>query len=172
MPTPKSPFHLYIEKLKEVYSLEDVKEAFHSSYAVCFNFERTEDFVSKKRKLIMDILCVNPDVILTEADLCILGSEPIVLRDQQLLINKKGTHDMAREITKLMSECGIISYEYRFVTEETTGTKISYGSIGADEKSHRRFKGNLLIDGAKLMLTARHMTKADSAALKSEKLKE
>ncbi len=166
MPNTKSPLLIYREKMAEIHTPEEIKSAFLSCYAVCFDLERIDRYIIKKHALFADIWQVNPDVIITEADLCIMGSEPIVLQDQFLLINKNGTHEQANEIARLMAECGIVSNEYRFITEPKTGIKISYGSIGLENKPNRRFKGNLLFDGDKILLTVRCVTKAESDLLK------
>ena len=64
-----------------------------------------------------------------------------------------------------MAESGIISYEYRVVNK--ADIKVCFGSVDVKNDSPvARFKANLLIDGDKLMLTARHMTKADREILK------
>ena len=70
-------------------------------------------------------------------------------------------------IVKYMAESGIISYEYRFVNKN--GFKICYGSFDVKKESLiMRFKGNMLIDGEKLILTARHINKADREKLKED----
>ena len=65
-----------------------------------------------------------------------------------------------RFVAKFMAESGIISYEYRFVNK--SGTKICLPP-NENGKPTALFKGNLLIDGDKLLLTVRHMNKADRA---------
>lgn len=99
-------------------------------------------------------------MIITVADLCILAVEPAVWRDQLLLIDKNGNKETANTIAKFMAESGMISYEYRIVSKN--GFKHCFGATDVKKKSPIvRFKANLLIDGDKLILTARHMTKAD-----------
>ena len=159
MENKKSPLLIYKEKMAEVHTPEEIKAAFDEShYAVCFNYDR--GYSRAKHELFAAIWEVNPEVIITEADLCIMANEPIVWRDQLLLVDKNGTKETANTIAKFMAESGIISYEYRFVNE--VGTKNCFGSADLKKKSPiTRFKGNLLIDGDKLLLTARHMTKGD-----------
>lgn len=159
METKKSPLLTYREKMAEVHTSEEIKATFDDSfYAVCFNYDRGH--ARGKHTLFAAIWEVNPDVIITEADLCIMAVEPIVWRDQLLLIDKNGNKETANTIAKYMAESGIISYEYRVVDE--AGVKVCYGSVDVKKESPvERFKGNLLIDGDKLMLTARHMSKED-----------
>ena len=159
MKNKKSPLLVYREKMAEVHTPEEVKAAFDQShYAVCFNYDRGH--VGAKHELFAAIWEVNPDVIITEADLCIMAVEPIVWRDQLLLIDKNGNKETANTIAKFMAESGIISYEYRFVNKDGIKTCLPPSENG---KPSAPFKGHLLIDGDNLLLTARHMTKTDIA---------
>ena len=159
METKKSPLLVYREKMAEVHTPEEIKAAFDDSfYAVCFNYDRGHG--GAKHALFAAIWEVNPDVIITEADLCIMAVEPIVWRDQLLLIDRNGNKETANAIAKYMAESGMISYEYRIVNE--AGIKVCFGSVDVKKEAPVvRFKGNLLIDGDNLLLTARHMTKVD-----------
>lgn len=163
MENKKSPLFVYREKMAEVHTPEEIKSAFDEShYAVCFNYDRGHG--RAKYALFAAIWEVNPDVIITEADLCIMAVEPIVWRNQLLLIDKNGTKETANAIAKYMAESGMISYEYRFVNKP--GVKVCFGSVDVKKESPVvRFKGNLLIDGDKLLLTARHMNKEDREML-------
>lgn len=165
MENKKSPLLVYREKMAEVHTPEEIKSAFDEShYAVCFNYDRGHG--RAKYALFAAIWEVNPDVIITEADLCIMVVEPVVWRDQLLLIDKNGTKETANTIAKFMAESGIISYEYRFVNKSGAKSCLLPSKNG---KPSALFKGNLLIDGDKLLLTARHMTKADREKTKEEK---
>ena len=161
MENKKSPLLVYREKMAEVHIPEEIKAAFDDSfYAVCFNYDRGH--VGAKHELFAAIWEVNPDVIIAEADLCIMAVEPVVWRDQLLLIDQNGNKETANTIAKFMAESGIISYEYRVVNE--ADIKVCFGTVDVKKKSPIvRFKGNLLVDGDKLLLTARHMNKADRA---------
>ena len=159
MKNKKSSFLVYREKMSEVHTPEEIKAAFDDSfYAVCFNYDR--GYGRAKYALFAAIWEVNPDVIITESDLCIMAVEPVVWRDQLLLIDKNGNKETANTIAKFMAESGIISYEYRFVNKDGIKTCFPPSENG---KPSALFKGNLLIDGDKLLLTARHMTKTDIA---------
>ena len=169
MENQKYPLLVYREKMAEVHTPEEIKSAFDEShYAVCFNYDR--GYGRARYALFAAIWEVNPDVIITEADLCIMAVESVVWRDQLLLIDKNGNKETANTIAKFMAESGIISYEYRVVNE--SDIKVCFGTVDVKKESPIvRFKGNLLIDGDKLLLTARHMNKADSEALKANKEK-
>ena len=157
MENKKSPLLVYREKMAEVHTPEEIKATFDDSvYAVCFNYNRGH--VGAKHELFAAIWEVNPDVIITEADLCIMAVEPVVWRDQLLLIDKNGSKETANTIAKYMAKSGIISYEYRFVNK--SGVKVCLPP-SENGKPTALLKGNLLIDGDKLLLTARHTNKAD-----------
>ena len=163
MENKKSPLLVYREKMAEVHTPKEIKLAFDEShYAVCFNYDRGHG--GAKHALFAAIWEVNPDVIITEADLCIMTVEPVVWRDQLLLIDKNGNKESANTIAKFMAESGIISYEYRFVNK--SGVKVCLPP-SENGKPTALLKGNLLIDGDNLLLTARHMTKADREKRKS-----
>ena len=167
MENKKSPLLIYREKMAEVHTPEGIKAAFDEShYSVCFNYDRGHG--GAKHALFAAIWEVNPDVIITEADLCIMAVEPVVWRNQLLLIDKNGNKETANTIAKFMAESGIISYEYRIVSE--ADIKVCFGTVDVKKESPIvRFKGNLLVDGDKLMLTARHMTKANIANMEIRK---
>ena len=169
MENKKSPLLIYREKMAEVHTPEEIKAAFDDSfYAVCFNYDR--GYGRAKYALFAAIWEVNPDVIITEADLCIMADAPVVWRDQLLLIDKNGNKETANTVAKFMAESGIISYEYRVVNE--ADIKVCFGTVDVKNESPIvRFKGNLLIDGDKLLLTARHISKADREKLKANKEK-
>ena len=156
------PLRVYAEKMAEMETLSptQIKEAFDNShYAVCFNYNR--GYGRAIKDLFGAIWKENPNTIITKADLCILACKPIVWCDQLLLIDKNGNGETANTIAKFMNESGIISYEYRVVDEK--GLKICFGSLDVQDK--HRFKGNLLIDGDKLLLVSRPMTQADKAII-------
>ena len=156
---------LYREKKNIVHTPDEILSAFNESqYSVCFNINEGSEALIQKRVLFSKIYEANPDVIIVNADLCILAREPVVMYDQLLLINKNGTMEIANEIAKLMAESGIVSYEYRVV--EDCGIKICFGSIDIKDSPIHRFKGTLLTDGEKPLLLSRHMTKAERDCLK------
>ena len=165
MENKKSPLLVYGEKMAEVHTQKEIKSAFDEShYSLCFNYNRGHG--RAKYALFAAIWEVNPDVIITEADLCIMAVEPVVWRDQLLLIDKNGNKETANTIAKFMAESGIISYEYRFVNKSGTKTCMSPSENG---KPTALLKGNLLIDSDKLLLTARHMNKADRVIMLTHK---
>ena len=151
MENKKSPRLIYNEKMAEVHTPEELKTAFDSSaYAVCFNYDR--GFVGAKHELFAAIWKVNPNVIITKADLYITSPEPKVWRDQLLLIDKNGNKDTENTIAKYMAESGIISFEYRITNE--TGVKVCVGLANLKKESPvLKFKAVLTINSEKLVLS-------------------
>jgi hypothetical protein len=163
---------IYREKKNEVHTPKEIKAAFDASFAMCFEIDRgIAENMHTKRKLFGDIWTVNPDAIITEADLCVMSTEPTVMRDQFLFINKNGTKDATNEIAKLIEESGIITSVYCFFSEKKAGIKGCYRRVFGEDKPSVVKKGNLLIDGDKLIVTVRVQTKADREAIKAEKNK-
>lgn len=163
----------YREKKNAIYTPEEIKAAFDASFAMCFETDRgSAESIHTKRKLFGDIWTLNPDAIITEADLCVMSTESTVMRDQSLLINKNGTNDTTNEIAKLIEKSGIIPSVYCFFSEKRAGIKGCYRRVFGDDKPSIVKKGNLLIDGDKLLVTVRVQTKADREAIKAEKNKE
>ena len=164
---------IYREKKNEVHTPEEIKEAFDTSFAMCFVVDRgSAESIHTKRKLFGEIWTLNPDVIIAEAELCVMSTESTVMRDQFLLINKNGTKDTTNDIAKLIEESGIITSVYCFFSEKKASIKGCYRRVFGDDKPSIVKKGNLLIDGDKLLLTVRMQTKADREAIKAEKNKE
>ncbi|MBO5714897.1 MAG: hypothetical protein J6S23_00700 [Clostridia bacterium] len=160
----------YREKKNEIHTTEEIKEAFDTSFAMCFEIDRgSVKSVHTKSKLFTDIWTANPDAIITEADLCVMSTEPSVMRDQFFLINKNGTKDTTNEIVKLIEESGIISSAYCFFSEKRAGIKGCYRRVFGDDKPSIIKKGNLLVDGDKLLVTVRTQTKTDREKLKEER---
>ena len=152
----KSPLLVYREKMAKVHTPEEIKVAFDESHhAVCFNFDSGHG--RAKYALFAAIWEVNPDVIITEADLCVMSAEPGVWRDQILLINKNGTKEMSNHIIQLIAASGAVSSAYCFFSEKKAGIKGCHRRIFNNDEPSLVKRGNLLIDGDKLLLTARHM---------------
>ncbi|MGN1095043.1 MAG: hypothetical protein ACI4QR_01500 [Eubacteriales bacterium] len=160
MENKKSPLLIYREKTYEIHTLEDIKAAFENSYAVCFNFDSGHD--RAKYALFAAIWGVNPDVIITEVDLCELGPEPDIMRNQFLLINKNGTKEMSNTIMQFIAESGTVSSAYCFFGEKKAGIKGCHRRVFNNDKPSIVKKGNLLIDGDKIIITVRTQTKADT----------
>ena len=160
----KSKLLFYREKRAEVYTPEEIKAAFDEScYAVCFNYDR--GYGLARRELFTAIWEINPDAMIVEADLCVFSAKPVIWRDQLLLIHRNGTIETAKTIAQYMTESGIVSFEYRFL--DADGMKLCFGSPNVKQDSPvGPTKGNLLIDGDKVVLTVRRMVKAEREKLR------
>ena len=170
MENKKSPLLVYREKMAEVHTPEEIKDAFDTSFAMCFEIERgSTESMQIKRKLFGEIWTLNPDAIITEADFCVMSSESTVKCDQFLLINKNGTKDTSNEIGKLVEESGIVSSVYCFFSEKRAGIKGCYRRVFGSDKPTFVKKANLLIDGDELVITVRVQTKADREAIEATK---
>ena len=87
MENKKSSLLIYREKTEEKHTVEELKTAFDESvYSVCFNHHR--GFVGAKHELFAAIWDMNPDAILTKADLIFENEKTEEYRDQFLLIDK------------------------------------------------------------------------------------
>lgn len=151
MDNTKSPRLLYKEKMAVSYTKNELKKAFdESGFSVCFNYDRGH--VGAKHELFAAIWEVNPDVIITEADLCIIADESAVWRDQLLLIDKNGNKETAKTISKFMDESGIISFEYQITNE--AGLKVCHGPSDVKKPTAtERFTSDLQINADKLVLS-------------------
>jgi len=98
------------------------------------------------------------------------GGRACCVARSALADRQKRKQGKANTIAKFMAESGIISYEYRIVSE--ADIKVCFCTIDVKKESPIvRFKRNLLVDGDKLLLTARHISKADREKLKANKEK-
>ena len=158
----KSSIVIYQEKMKESHTQEEIAAAFDSSFAICFSFKK--DALKQKPKWLGTIWRnINPDMIATKADLVVMSTTPMVLRDQQLLINRNDSKGSADEIVKLLTESGALSEAYCFFSEKKNGIKGCYCYVVGSDKLTPIKKANLLIDGDKLLLTVRTLVKNKSS---------
>lgn len=170
MENKKYPLLLYREKKNEVHSPEEIKAAFDAGFAVCFCVDREKlKSATDKPLLLTSLWQINSDAIITEADLCVMGIDSTVARDQFLLINKNGTKESPNELVKCIEESGIVSSCICFFSEKKAGIKGCFRRVVGSEKTVCRKKANLLIDGDKILVTVRSQTKADRDAIKMEK---
>ncbi len=167
MENKKSPILIYREKKNEMHTPEEIKAAFEDSFVICFNIE--SDVARGKISLFTSIWELNPSVLITETDLCVMRTEPVAVRDQFLLVNKNGSKEISNKIVKLIEESGIVQSAYCFLSEKKAGIKGCYRVMFDSKKASPLYKGNLILDGSNLLLTVRHMNKADREAVKSQK---
>jgi hypothetical protein len=156
MSTIKSPLELYREKIKEVQTLEEIKSAFENSFAVCIP-EKFQNETKRvwKSDLFSKIWKVNPDVIITQTDLCELRYEAKAAHNQFLIIDKNGTKETSDEIFRIIESSEYAPSAFFFFSEKKDGVKGCYRAFFEQKKASSVYKANLLIDGDKLLLTVR-----------------
>lgn len=146
----------YREKKDVVYSKVEIKNAFETSFAICFGLDQSDSMKERgKYKLFSQIFDINSDVIITQADLCVLFGMPTALRNQFLIINKNATKETNNELVALIENSEVVTSAYCFFSEKKEGIKGCYYRVFASEKPFIIRKGNLLIDGDSLLLTVR-----------------
>ena len=154
MEEKKGAIPVFFEKIKQTPTNEEIAAAFDSSFAICFSFAK--DVVKQKPKWLGTIWRdINPNMIATKADLVVMSTTPTILHNQQLLINRNGSKESANEIVKLLAESGALTEAYCFFSEKKDGVKRCYRYVVGNDKPTPIKKGNLLIDGDKLLLTVR-----------------
>lgn len=166
MENQKSPLLIYREKRAEVHTTEEIKVAFENSFAMCFSFNENRHPTSKL-SLFINVCKVNPDVMIQEVDFCVFRRESEAMRNQYLIINKNGTDEMSNHIIQLIADSGAVSSTYCFFSNKKAGIKRGYKIVFGGSPVSPVFKGNLLIDGNKILLTARYLEKADRELIKN-----
>ena len=148
---------IYMEKKKIVHIHEEILTAFENSYSICFELS-SERTPSSKSNLFGGIWQINPEAIITEADLCVMSTDPTVYRKQFLVIDNKGDDDSIGKILGLMSESGVVASCYVAFKDKKEGIKRCVLEK-FDGKAKIIKKINLLNDDGKLLLTVRAMIK-------------
>ena len=155
---------IYMEKKNIVHTPEEILAAFENSTAIVFELSR-ERSPSAKSNLFGGIWQINPEAIITEADLCVMSVEATAHRKQILVIDKGGDKDTGNRVLDLMYKSGIVCY----VTfkEKKNGVKRCILQK-FDNKTTVIKKMNLLVDYGNLLVTVRHLSQADHDAMKEE----
>ena len=155
---------IYMEKKDIVHTSEEILAAFEDNTAIVFELSR-ERTPSAKSNLFGGIWQINPEAIITEADLCVMSVEATAHRKQILVIDKGGDKDTGNRVLDLMYKSGIVCY----VTfkEKKNGVKRCILQK-FDNKTTVVKKMNLLVDYGNLLVTVRHLSQADHDAMKEE----
>ena len=157
---------IFKEKMAEVHTSNEIKLAFEESFAVCFAL--TEDHTPGARmQLFGKIWEINPDAIITEADLFVVQSDPVAVRKQYLLISKNGTPESNALLAQCLEESGVITSPWYIQIKKQGGIKTCYRFASETQQKAVVHKANLLIDGDNLLLTVRHLSSADHAQMKA-----
>ena len=153
---------LYMEKRKEVHTPEEFLAAFEDNTAIVFELSR-ERTPSAKSNLFGGIWQINPEAIITEADLCVMSVEATAHRKQILVIDKGGDKDTGNRILDLMYKSGVVPSCYVTFKEKKNDIKRCILQK-FDHKTTVVNKINLLVDGNDLLVTVRHLSQADHDA--------
>ena len=160
---------IYMEKKNIVHTPEEILAAFEDNTAVVFELSR-ERAPSAKSILFGGIWQINPEAIITEADLCVMSVEATAHRKQILVIDKGGDKDTGNRILDLMYKSGVVPSCYVTFKEKKNDIKRCILQK-FDHKTTVVNKINLLVDGNDLLVTVRHLGQADHDTRKEAEAK-
>ena len=150
---------IYMKKKDIVHTHEEILVAFEDNTAIVFELSR-ERTPSAKSNLFGGIWQINPETIITEADLCVMSVEATAHRRQILVIDKGGDKDTGNRILDLMYKSGDVPCCYVTFKEKKYGSKRCILQE-FNNKTKVVKKMNLLVDGNDLLVTVRHLSRAD-----------
>lgn len=160
---------LYMEKKSEVHTPEEFLRAFDNNTVIVFELAK-ERKPSDKLKLLSGIWEINPNALITEnCDLCVLNIEQTAHRKPILIINKGADKDMNEAVLSHIYSSGVVPSCYVSYREKQNGIK---RCIFEKMEPSRPIvqKINLLVDGNHLLITVRHISKADHEAMNNNNL--
>ena len=160
---------IYMEKKNIVHTPEEIFAAFEDNTAIVFELSR-ERAPSAKSNLFGGIWQINPEAIITEADLCVMSIEPTAHRKQILVIDKGGDKDTGNRILDMMYKSGVVPFCYVTFKEKKYGIKRCILQR-FDYKTTVVKKMNLLVDYGNLLVTVRHLSQADHDTRKEAEAK-
>ena len=160
---------IYIEKKDIVHTPEEILAAFEDNTAIVFELSRKRT-PSAKSNLFGGIWQINPEAIITEADLCVMSVEATAHRKQILVIDKGGNKDTGNRILDLMYKSGVAPSCYVTFKEKKNDIKRCILQK-FDYKTTVVKKMNLLVDGNDLLVTVRHLSQADHDTRKEAEAK-
>ena len=160
---------IYMEKKNIVHTPEEILAAFGDNTAIVFELspERTP---SAKSNLFGGIWQINPEAIITEADLCVMSVESTAHRKQILVIDKGGDKDTGNRILDMMYKSGVVPCCYVTFKEKKYGIKKCILQQ-FNYKTTVVKKMNLLVDYGNLLVTVRHLSQADHNTRKEAEAK-
>ena len=169
MEEKKSYRAIFKQKKDEVHTSEEIQQAFDSSYCACFAL--SEDCAPGARmQLFGKIWEINPDAIITEADLFVVQSDPVAAMGQYLVIGKNGTKETNALLAQCLEESGVITSPWYIQSKKHGGIKTCYRFASEMQQKAVVHKANLLIDGNDLLLSVRHLSSADHARVKAKEI--
>lgn len=152
---------LYMTKKSEVHTPEEFLREFDNNNTVIVFELSKEREPSDKYQLLSGIWELNPNALITEVcDLCVLNIQPTAHRKQILVINKGADKDMNEAVLSHIYSSGVVPSCYVSYREKKNGIKRCI--LEKMEPSRPIvMKMNLLLDGGNLLITIRHISKAD-----------
>ena len=157
---------IFRQKKDEVHTHEEILQAFDSSFCACFAL--TEDRAPGARmQLFSKIWEINPDAIITEADLFVVQSDPVAAMGQYLVIGKNGTKETNALLAQCLEESGVITSPWYIQSKKQGGIKTCYQYVLESDKPAVVHKANLLIDEDNLLLTVRHLSSNDHVRMRT-----
>lgn len=160
MEEKKSYRAIFKQKKDEVHTSKEILQAFDSSFCACFTL-REDRTPGARMQLFGKIWEINPNAIITEADLFVVQSDPVAAMDQYLVIGKNGTKETNALLAQCLEESGVITSPWYIRSKKHGTIKTCYRyDLGSDNPAVVH-KANLLIDGDNLLLTVRHLSSTD-----------
>lgn len=167
MEEQKSYRAIFRQKKDEVHTPEEIIQAFDISFAACFAL--VEDRAPGARmQLFGKIWEINPDAIITEADLFVVQSDSVAEKDQYLMISRNGTRESNAFLAQCLEESGVITSPWYIQSKKHGGIKTCYRFTSETQQKAVVHKANLLIDGDDLLLSVRHLSSADHTRMKAK----
>lgn len=164
MEEKKSYRAIFKEKMAEVHTSDEIKLAFEDSFAACFALAEGHT-PGARMQLFGKIWEINPNAIITEADLFVVQSDPVAAMDQYLVIGKNGTKETNALLAQCLEESGVITSPWYIRSKKHGTIKTCYRyDLGSDNPAIVH-KANLLIDGNNLLLSVRHLSTTDHAQM-------
>ena len=160
---------IYMEKKNEVHTPEEILAAFEDNTAIVFELSR-ERAPFAKSNLFGGIWQINPEAIITEADLCVMSVESTAHRKQILIIDKGGDKKTGNRILNLMYKSGVVPFCYVTFKEKKNGNKRCILQAFNSETMVVK-KMNLLVDYGNLLVTIRYLSQADHNTRKEAEAK-
>lgn len=160
---------IFRQRKNEVHTTKEIASAFEHSFSACFAL--TENRApGAKMQLFGEIWNINPDAIITEADLCVVQTAPETATNQYLVIGKNSTKETNGLLTQCLEESGFITSPWYIKSEKHGGIKTCYRFVSETQQKAVVHKANLLINGSNLLLTVRHLSSTDHGRMKAEEM--
>ncbi len=161
--------NFFKEKMAEVHNPIDVVAAFESSPALVFS---PDIKAFGKIELFVKIWEAFPSAIITKCDLGIMAKEPLLCRNQFLMVLPNATKDETDSVYKIIKDSGVIPKGYVIYARKRAGLKLcALLELAKKDDSESRYvlkKANLIVDGDDLLMMIRTLNDKNIATLKED----